>query len=76
MGAREDLIKAALLDEEDAEDRCQRRMQRNNEKRMLSTSEENTGRVKKSEEVPPQVRRIYTQRVPTLMRAERKAAKL
>lgn len=32
-GAREDLLEAALLDEEDAEDRYQLRMQREREKR-------------------------------------------
>lgn len=39
-GAREDLLEAALLDEEDAEDRYQLRMQRMDEKRRKDAEEE------------------------------------
>lgn len=41
-GAREDLLEAALLDEEDAEDRYQLRMQRISEKRRKNDEQQRT----------------------------------
>lgn len=63
-GAREDLRKAARLDEEDAEDRYQLRVQRNNsEQQHVGNKERDSAReVKIHEEDAPQVGRLRSQK--------------